>query len=152
MYSIEKELKILRQFVKLEHMDNAEGWRCYSEDELSAAEKRLHTKLPPPIREIYLYMADLLIGSNDLRPLELLHWDKDYLAFFENPDADVIVGIKRDDPSNDIYEWEETDPKDIACGELKNAKTHLEYVLQEGGTLYVVEDARRMLREIAQKE
>ncbi len=41
---------------------------------------------------------------------------------------------------------------DIACGELKNAKTHLEYALQEGGTLYVVEDARRMLREMAQKE
>ena len=71
-------------------------------------------KIAPPIREIYLYMADLLIGSNDLRPLELLHWDKDYLAFFENPDADVIAGIKRDDPSNDIYAWEETDPKDIA--------------------------------------
>ena len=114
MYSIEKELKILRQFVKLEHMDHSEGWRCYSEDEVSAAEERLHTKLPPPIREIYLYMADLLIGSNDLRPLELLHWDKDYLAFFENPDADVIAGIKRDDTSSDIYAWEETDPKDIA--------------------------------------
>ena len=94
MYSIEKELKILRQFVKPEHMDTSEGWHCYSEDEVSAAEERLHTKLPPPIREIYLYMADLLIGSNDLRPLELLHWDKDYLAFFENPDADVIAGIK----------------------------------------------------------
>ena len=41
---------------------------------------------------------------------------------------------------------------DIACGELKNAKTHLEYAIQEGGTLYVVEDARRMLAELAQKE
>ena len=71
MYSIEKELKILRQFVKLEHMDNAEGWRCYSEDELTAAEERLRAKLPLPIREIYLYMADLLISSNYLRPLEL---------------------------------------------------------------------------------
>ena len=37
---------------------------------------------------------------------------------------------------------------DIACGELKNAKTHLEYAIQEGGTLYVVEDARRMLVEL----
>ena len=26
----------------------------------------------------------------------------------------MIAGIKRDDPSNDIYAWEETDPKDIA--------------------------------------
>ena len=41
---------------------------------------------------------------------------------------------------------------DIACGELKNAKTHLEYAIQEGGTLYVVEDARRMLAELTQKE
>ena len=41
---------------------------------------------------------------------------------------------------------------DIACGELKNAKTHLEYVIREGGTLYVVEDARRMLTELTQKE
>ena len=41
---------------------------------------------------------------------------------------------------------------DIACNELKNARTHLEYAIQEGGTLYVVEDARRMLAELAQKE
>ena len=41
---------------------------------------------------------------------------------------------------------------DIACGELKNAKTHLEYAIQEGGTLYVVEDTRRMLAELTQKE
>ena len=41
---------------------------------------------------------------------------------------------------------------DIACGELKNAGIHLEYVIQEGGTLYVVEDARRMLAELTQKE
>ena len=41
---------------------------------------------------------------------------------------------------------------DIACGELKNAKTHLEYAIQEGGTLYVVEATRRMLAELTQKE
>ena len=41
---------------------------------------------------------------------------------------------------------------DIACGELKNARIHLEYAIQEGGTLYVVEDARRMLAELTQKE
>lgn len=41
---------------------------------------------------------------------------------------------------------------DIACGELKNARTHLEYAIQEGGTLYVVEDARRMLAGLTQKE
>ena len=37
---------------------------------------------------------------------------------------------------------------DIACGELKNAKTHLECAIREGGTLYVVEDARHMLAEL----
>ena len=41
---------------------------------------------------------------------------------------------------------------DIACNELKNATTHLEYAIREGGTLYVVEDARRMLAELTQKE
>ncbi len=41
---------------------------------------------------------------------------------------------------------------DIACGELKNAGIRLEYAIQEGGTLYVVEDARRMLAELTQKE
>ena len=41
---------------------------------------------------------------------------------------------------------------DIACGELKNAKTNLEYAIQEGGTLYVVEDARRMLAELTQMD
>ncbi len=41
---------------------------------------------------------------------------------------------------------------DIACNELKNARTHLEYAIREGRTLYVVEDARRTLAELAQKE
>ena len=41
---------------------------------------------------------------------------------------------------------------DIACGELKKARTRLEYAIQEGGTLYVVEDARRMLAELGQKD
>ena len=41
---------------------------------------------------------------------------------------------------------------DIACNELKNARARLEYASQEGGTLYVAEDARRMLAELTQKE
>ena len=41
---------------------------------------------------------------------------------------------------------------DIACNELKNARTHLEYAIREGGTFYVAEDARRMLAELTQKE
>ena len=35
---------------------------------------------------------------------------------------------------------------------IKNARTRLEYAIQEGGTLYVVEDARRMLAELEQKD
>ncbi len=31
--------------------------------------------------------------------------------------------------------------------EARSARAHLEYAIQEGGTLYVVEDARRMLAE-----
>lgn len=113
MYSIEKELKILRQFVKPEHIDNSADWRCYSEDELSAAEERLHIKLPPPIREVYLYMANLMLPFY-LRPLELVHWEKDYLGFFLDADNGIVNGIKRGDLSDGIYEWEETDPEDIA--------------------------------------
>ena len=41
---------------------------------------------------------------------------------------------------------------DIAYKELENARTRLEYAIREGGTLYVVEDARHMLAELAQKE
>ncbi len=41
---------------------------------------------------------------------------------------------------------------DIACKELENARTRLEYAIREGGTLYVVEDARHRLAELAQKE
>ena len=62
MYAIEKELKILRQFISPKLMDDLKKWNCYSEDEISAAEKRLHVKLPIPIREIYRYMADLLVS------------------------------------------------------------------------------------------
>ena len=41
---------------------------------------------------------------------------------------------------------------DIACKELENARTRLEYAIREGGTLYVVEDTRHRLAELAQKE
>ena len=88
MDSIEKELKILRQFIHPKHMDGLKKWKCYSEDEISAAEKRLHGKLPFPIRDIYLHMADLLITSGYLRPLELLHWEGKYLGFF-------LIGFSR---------------------------------------------------------
>ena len=41
MYSIEKELKILRQFISPKLMDGLKKWNCYSEDEILAAELRM---------------------------------------------------------------------------------------------------------------
>ena len=95
MYAIEKELKTLRQFISPRHMEGLKKWKCYSENEISAAEKRLHMKLPFPIRDIYRHMADLLITSGYLRPLELLHWEGNYLGFFLAPGEGDVIGIKR---------------------------------------------------------
>lgn len=113
MYAIEKELKILRQFINPKHMDGLKKWKCYSEDEISAAEKRLHGKLPVPIRDIYLHMADLLITSGYLRPLELLHWEGNYLGLFLAPGEGDMIGIKKGKTSGDLYMWEENDPEEI---------------------------------------
>lgn len=40
---------------------------------------------------------------------------------------------------------------DLAQGETQNARARLEYVVSSGGTLYVVEDARRLLAELDRK-
>lgn len=114
MYAIEKELKILRQFISPKHMEGLKKWKCYSEDEILAAEKRLHVKLPLPVRDIYRHMADLLVTSGYLRPLELLHWERRYLGFFLAPGEGDIIGIKKGSSSGDLYAWEENDPKDMA--------------------------------------
>ena len=114
MYSIEKELKILRQFISPKLMDGLKKWNCYSEDEILAAEKRLHVKLPVPIRDIYRHMADLLVISGYLRPLELLHCEGNYLGFFLSPGEGDIIGIKKGKTSGDLYTWEENDPKEMA--------------------------------------
>lgn len=37
MYAIEKELRILRQFISPKHMEGLKKWKCYSEDEILAA-------------------------------------------------------------------------------------------------------------------
>lgn len=103
MYSIEKELKILRQFINPKLMDDLKKWNCYSEDEISAAENRLHGKLAFPIRDIYLHMADLLVASGYLRPLELLHWEGKYLGFFLAPGEGDMIGIKKGKTSGDLY-------------------------------------------------
>ena len=88
MFSIKSELNILRRFVDMEYNGSR---RCYSEKDISAAEKRLHYKLPLPIRELYLYMSDLLLDMYYLRPLELLHWQQDYLCLFYSPDRKSVV-------------------------------------------------------------
>ena len=95
-------------------MEGLKKWKCYSEDEILAAEKRLHVKLPSPIRDIYRHMADLLVTSGYLRPLELLHWEGRYLGFFLAPGEGDIIGIKKGSSSGDLYAWEENDPKDMA--------------------------------------
>ena len=106
MYSIKSELNILRRFVDMEY----DGSRfCYSEKDISAAEKRLHYKLPLPIRELYLYMSDILLDMYDLRPLELLHWQQDYLCFFDPPEGNAVGICRKDDP-NALYTWEEMIP------------------------------------------
>lgn len=109
IFSIKKELTILRRFVDMEYDGNR---RCYSEADISAAEERLHYKLPLPIRELYLYMSDLLLDLYDLRPLELLHWQQDYLCFFDPPEAIYACGICRKDDPNALYMWEELIPEE----------------------------------------
>ncbi len=109
MYSIENELNILRRFVDMEYDGSR---RCYSEEDIFAVEERLHYKLPLPIRELYLYMSDLLLDMYYLRPLELLHWQQDYLGFFDPPEADLVWGICRRDDPNALYAWEESIPEE----------------------------------------
>ena len=109
MYSLEKEFKLLRPFVPKQLPRR----RCYSEEEICATEHRLNYKLPPPLRSIYLYMADLLFAWGCLRPLELLHWNCDCLGFFlSEGSGEYIAGINRNADSNSLYFWEVVDPKD----------------------------------------
>lgn len=114
MYSIEKELRTLRQFICPELMEGLKKWKLYSDDEISAAEERLHVKLPLPIRDIYRHMADLLVIGGYLRPLELLHWEGKYLGFFLLPGEADLIGIQKDSSFGGLYAWEEYDPEDIA--------------------------------------
>lgn len=106
IYSLRNELTALRAFVRQEYIGNR---RCYSEEEVQAVEKRLHFKLPSPIRTLYIMMGDILINSYILRPLDFLHWDNDCIGFFDSPESDVIIGICKDDSPNALYYWEEND-------------------------------------------
>lgn len=132
MYAIEKELKILRQFISPQHMDSLGKWKCYSEDEISQAEKRMRVKLPRPIRDIYRYMADLLVTSGYLRPLELLHREGKYLGFFLAPGESDIIGIQRGKATGDLYMWEENDPKEMAWEYEDELETACEEGDEEG--------------------
>lgn len=112
--AIEKELKMLREFLSPWIMEDIKIWKCYSEDAISAAEGRLHRELPPPVWDIYRHMADLLIASGYLRPLELLHWEGEYLGFFLAPGEGKIIGLRAGDSSGGLYAWEEDDPEGMA--------------------------------------
>ena len=111
MCSLERELKLLRPFVQ----EQPPSVRCYSEEEILAAEQRLNYKLPSPVRFMYLYMADLLFLGYDLRPLELLRWDHDHLGLFPPTEWDKMIGIRRDADTNTLYFWEEEDPEGDSC-------------------------------------
>lgn len=114
MYSIEKELTLLRPFVEKDPY--LKGLRRYTEEEIQAVEKRLNFRLPAPIREVYQNMSDLLFGYRYLRPLELLHWEHGYLGFFESPEAEGIWGIRREDDPNALYSWiEESTEEEDEC-------------------------------------
>jgi len=109
IYSIKDELHILRKFIDLGCGGDK---RCYTEEEISAAEERLRYKLPAPVRELYLYMADALLEMSYLEPLELLHWEQNYLGLFTSPEADCIWGICRKDDPNALYKWEQYFPEE----------------------------------------
>lgn len=111
IYSLEKELKLLRPFVR----KRSTCRRCYSEEEILAAEQRLNYKLPSPVRFMYLYMADLLFSGHYLRPLELLRWNHDHLGIFPPTEWDKMIGIRRNDDCNSLYFWEEEDPEGDSC-------------------------------------
>lgn len=129
MYSIKKELAFLRPFIRPDSEKKGSwsyiGNRCYTEEEVLQAEKRLGTPLPAPIREVYLQASDLLMRYFYLRPLELLRWDHGYLGFFISPETDTIWGIYKDDDPNALYEWKENDAEDdgyVFEDELENWK------------------------------
>ena len=107
--SIKNELESLRPFV-----DRAVSscYPLYSEEEIREAEKRLGTSLPAPVRDLYRQMADLLTERLLLTPLELLHWEGDFLGFYESPDDGAALGIRRGEDPNQLYWWELSDPEE----------------------------------------
>ena len=109
VHSIRGELAVVRPFV-----DRVISgcYSCYSEEDIRNAEKRLGIALPAPVRELYELMADLLIAELSLTPLELLHWEQDFLGFFESPDDSLALGIRKGDDHNQLYQWELHDPEE----------------------------------------
>ena len=107
--SIKNELESLRPFV-----DRAVSscYPLYSEEEIREAEKRLGIGLPAPVRDLYRQMADLLTEQLLLTPLELLHWEGDFLGFYESPDDGAALGIRRGEDPNQLYWWELSDPEE----------------------------------------
>lgn len=107
--SINSELEVIRPFVDRVFSG---CYPLYSEEEIREAEKRLGTALPDPVRELYRRIADLLMEDLSLTPLELLHWEGDFLGFYESPDDGVALGIRRGENPNQLYRWELADPEE----------------------------------------
>lgn len=107
--SIKSELEVIRPFVDRVFSG---CYPLYSEEEIREAEKRLGMALPDPVRELYRRIADLLMEDLSLTPLELLHWEGDFLGFYESPDDGVALGIRRGENPNQLYRWELADPEE----------------------------------------
>ncbi len=100
MYSLKEEFEKMRPFL-------SNYSRC-TEEEVEFHEKRLNYRLPEPLRNFYLNAS----GIGVLRPLELLHWDGDYLCYFSDGDSGDVAICRTDDPSILYYFEEELDEDD----------------------------------------
>lgn len=125
MILIENELKLLRPFVKKEYVEDR---KCYSEKEIKRTEARLQCNLPSPVKSIYMYMGDVLVNSNYLKPLELLHWECGYLGFFISPESETIIGISKFGDPNVLFKWENGD----YSGEASDYLDEIEEYYDEG--------------------
>lgn len=142
--SMKKELELIRPFTarwfhfpipKDYYTDNmySPKARNYTEQEIQETEERLQFKLATPIRELYLYMADLIIDDG-LVPLEYLRWDRNYLAIFITPGDCWANGLYRFDDPNAMYVWEDEWPEDWPeyCDSLMESQDRYEHYCKLG--------------------
>lgn len=161
--SIKKELEFLHPFAgQWFHFPRPKDYytnssyrpkaRNYTEQEIQETEKRLQFKLATPIRELYLYMADVIIADG-LVPLELLRWDRDYLAIFITPGDSWANGLYRFDDPNQMYVWEDEWPEDWPeyCDDLMESQDRFEHCCKlgdEAGKKAALKDYYHYLKQV----